>query len=54
MVPSGVVGLEFQPEVDTINHYVKVLKDTQGIKAIVVLLHDGAGPAVRSEFLQPG
>jgi 5'-nucleotidase len=45
VVPSGVAGLEFQPEVATINHYVKYLKDTQGIKAIVVLLHDGAGPA---------
>ena len=45
VVPSGVAGLEFQPEVDAINRYVKVLKDTEGIKAIVVLLHDGAGPA---------
>ena len=45
VVPSGVVGLEFQPEVDAINRYVKVLKDTEGLKAIVVLLHDGAGPA---------
>ncbi len=43
VVPSGVEGLVFQSEVNTINHYVKVLKDTQGLKAIVVLLHDGAG-----------
>jgi 5'-nucleotidase len=42
VVPSGVAGLEFQPEVDAINRYVKVLKDTEGLKAIVVLLHDGA------------
>jgi 5'-nucleotidase len=45
VVPSAVVGLEFQPEVAVINHYVKYLKDTQGIKAFVVLLHDGAGAA---------
>ena len=45
VVPSGVAGLEFQPEVDTINHYVKYLKDAEGIKAFVVLLHDGAGSA---------
>ncbi len=45
VVPSGVAGLEFQPEVDVINQYVKILKDTEGLKAIVVLLHDGAGPA---------
>ena len=46
VVPSGVIGLEFQPEVDAINHYVKVLKDTEGLKTIVVLLHDGAGPSL--------
>jgi len=46
VVPSGVAGLEFQPEVDAINQYVKYLKDTEGIKAIVVLLHDGAGAAL--------
>ena len=45
VVPSGVEGLEFQAEVSTINHYVKLLKDTEGLKAIVVILHDGAGPA---------
>lgn len=45
VVPSGVAGLEFQPEVNAINQYVKYLKDTEGIKAIVVLLHDGAGAA---------
>jgi 5'-nucleotidase len=48
VVPSGVAGLEFQPEVDAINHYVKYLKDTQDIKAFVVLLHDGAGPAANA------
>ncbi len=50
VVPSGVAGLEFQAEVATINHYVKVLKDTQGLKAIVVILHDGAGagPTINS------
>ncbi len=45
VVPSGVQGLEFQAEVSTINQYVKLLKDTQDLKAIVVILHDGAGPA---------
>ncbi len=49
VVPSGVAGLEFEPEVATINQYVKYLKDTQGIKAFVVLLHDGAGPAANPD-----
>lgn len=50
VVPSGVEGLKFLAEVNTINQYVKVLKDTQGVKAIVVLLHDGAGagPTINS------
>jgi 5'-nucleotidase len=48
VVPSGVAGLEFQPEVATINHFVKYLKDSQGIKAFVVLLHDGGGAATNA------
>ncbi len=43
VVPSGVAGLEFLPEVETINDYVRYLKDSEGIKAFVVILHDGAG-----------
>jgi 5'-nucleotidase len=53
VVPSGVAGVEFQLEVDTINHYVKLLKDTQGIKAFVVLIHDGAGPAGGANAFNP-
>jgi 5'-nucleotidase len=53
VVPSGVAGLEFLPEVATINQYVKYLKDTQGIKAIVVLLHDGAGAAASYNACNP-
>lgn len=53
VVPSAVAGLEFQPEVATINHYVKYLKDTQGIKAFVVLLHDGAGAADNANACKP-
>ncbi len=50
VVPTGVQGLEFQAEVSTINQYVKLLKDTQNLKAIVVILHDGAGagPTINS------
>jgi 5'-nucleotidase len=50
VVPSAVADLEFLPEVATINQYVKFLKDTLDIKAIVVLLHDGAsaGPTINS------
>jgi 5'-nucleotidase len=53
VVPSGVAGLEFQPEVNTINQYVKYLKDTEGIKAIVVLLHDGAGAVANQNACNP-
>lgn len=53
VVPSGVAGLEFQPEVELINNYVKFLKDSQGIKAFVVLLHDGAGAAADANACNP-
>ncbi len=50
VVPAGVEGLEFQAEVEAINRYVKMLKDTENLKAIVVILHDGAGagPTINS------
>lgn len=50
VVASGVDGLLFEAEVDTINYYVKVLKDMEELKAIVVILHDGAGagPTINS------
>jgi len=50
VVPSGVAGLKFQPEVNAINHYVKFLKAWLDLKAIVVLLHDGAaaGPTINT------
>lgn len=48
VVPSGVSGLEFQPEVAVINEYVKYLKDNEGIKTFIVILHDGAGPAANA------
>lgn len=50
VVPSGVEGLVFEAEVKAINTYVKLLKETMGIKAIVVVLHNGAsaGPTINS------
>jgi 5'-nucleotidase len=50
VVPSSVEGLEFNAEVAAINQYAKMFKDEMEIKAIVVLLHDGAaaGPTINS------
>jgi 5'-nucleotidase len=53
VVSSAVEGLMFESEVNTINHYVKVLKDTEGLKAIVVLLHNGAGAAASHNACNP-
>lgn len=38
--PSGVAGLSFKDEADTVNALVPVLQ-AQGIKSIVVLIHEG-------------
>jgi 5'-nucleotidase len=41
VTPSGVAGLEFRPEVATTNALVQKLRDEQGVKAFVVLIHQG-------------
>jgi 5'-nucleotidase len=41
VTPSAVEGLEFRPEVQTVNALVDQLRDEQGVKAFVVLLHQG-------------
>ena len=43
VVPSGVAGLQFRDEVQTVNALVPELK-RQGIEAIVVLIHEGGSP----------
>ena len=47
--PSGVAGLQFKDEADTVNRLVGVLK-SKGIKAVVVLVHEGGYPAVATEY----
>jgi 5'-nucleotidase len=41
VTPSAVAGLEFRPEVQTVNALVDQLRREQGVKAFVVLLHQG-------------
>ena len=41
VTPAGVAGLEFRPEVQTTNALVRKLRDEQGVRAFVVLLHQG-------------
>ena len=43
VVPSGVAGLEFADEAETVNALVPQLKQ-RGIEAIVVLIHEGGFP----------
>jgi 5'-nucleotidase len=43
--PSGVAGLEFHDEADTVNAMIPQLK-AQGIEAIVVLIHEGGFPTL--------
>jgi 5'-nucleotidase len=46
--PSGVAGLEFRDEANTVNRLVGILKG-KGVKAFVVLLHEGGYPAVTND-----
>ena len=48
VIPSSVAGLEFLDEADTINSYVPELQ-RQGVKAIVVLIHQGGFGQVKPD-----
>ncbi|MEA2361106.1 MAG: 5-nucleotidase [Thermoleophilaceae bacterium] len=39
--PSGVAGLDFLDEAETANRYARELRRRHGVRAIVVLLHEG-------------
>jgi 5'-nucleotidase len=41
VTPAGVAGLEFRPEIQTINALVTKLRAEQGVRAFVVLIHQG-------------
>ncbi len=41
VTPAGVAGLEFAPEVQTVNKLVETLREDQGVRTIVVLIHEG-------------
>jgi 5'-nucleotidase len=41
VTPSGVAGLEFRPEVATANALVHKLRNEQGVRSFVILLHQG-------------
>ncbi|WJR81713.1 bifunctional metallophosphatase/5'-nucleotidase [Bradyrhizobium sp. NP1] len=44
VAPTGVAGLEFKGEAETVNALIPELK-AQGVEAIVVLIHEGGFPA---------
>src|SRR3954453_22034059 len=41
VTPSAVAGLEFKPEVPVVNALVNTLRNEQGVRAFVILLHQG-------------
>ena len=50
VTPSGVAGLEFRDEVQSINSTVKLLKG-QGVRTIVVLIHQGGFQGATPNFI---
>ncbi|MPZ69546.1 MAG: bifunctional metallophosphatase/5'-nucleotidase [Actinobacteria bacterium] len=44
VTPTGVAGLNFRDEANTTNKLVKKLKTKKGVKAFVVLIHEGGFP----------
>lgn len=53
VTPSGVAGLAFLDEAETINRTVRVLR-RQGVKAVVVLIHQGASQSSYTGTTRPG
>ena len=53
VTPSGVAGLEFRPEVQTINALVRKLSSEDGVRAFVVLLHQGGSQSPPSQPAWP-
>lgn len=47
--PSGVAGLEFKDEADTVNRLVGQLR-ARGVNAFVVLVHEGGYPSLGTEY----
>jgi 5'-nucleotidase len=54
VTPSAVEGLEFRPEVTTVNALVDQLRNEQGVKAFVVLLHQGGAQVPPAPPAFPG
>ncbi|RUO93561.1 bifunctional metallophosphatase/5'-nucleotidase [Corallococcus sp. AB018] len=49
VTPTGIRGLEFKDEVETVNALVPELK-AQGVNAMVVIVHEGGTPGVDSLY----
>jgi 5'-nucleotidase len=55
VTPAGVAGLEFRPEIQTTNALVQKLRNENGVRAFVVLLHQGGfqNPPAPGPFTAP-
>lgn len=54
VTPTGVAGLKFLDEADSINRYVRWLKRTEGIRTFIVLIHQGGRQTTYEGPTQPG
>jgi 5'-nucleotidase len=54
VTPTGVAGLKFLDEADSINRYVRWLRTTEGIRTFVVLIHQGGRQTTYEGPTQPG
>ncbi len=54
VTPSGVAGLKFLDEADSINRYVRQLRKEDGIRTFIVLIHQGGTQTAYQGPTQPG
>lgn len=54
VTPTGVAGLQFKDEADSINHYVRRLRKEEGIRTFIVVIHQGGVQTSYQGPTQPG
>ncbi|MCS6896679.1 MAG: bifunctional metallophosphatase/5'-nucleotidase, partial [Nitrospira sp.] len=54
VAPTGIAGMMFLDEADSINRYVRWLRQVEGIRTFIVLLHQGGQQTAYQGPTQPG
>ncbi len=54
VMPTGVAGLQFLDEADSVNRYVRILREREGIRTFILLIHQGGRQTAYEGPTRPG